>query len=200
MVNGAGRGRLGVVRGCPFATGKDRCEWQANGMAAEDDPGIRLRRWRHPDRTVRSVLGEECLVGKSPEGTVRPTTDEAPILAVVTTPALRSSTTSGQSALPSPASRSSRVGRLPCLLWTRRNWAIQANLYQDSVRWARGIVPVGVASAVRNVCTPDRRRPNRRAEPAAHPAAATTSGRRRRFGRRCRSKVRKPWAAETRVT
>jgi hypothetical protein len=129
MVNGAGRGRLGVVRGCPFATGKDRCEWQANGMAAEDDPGIRLRRWRHPDRTVRSVLGEECLVGKSPEGTVRPTTDEAPILAVVTTPALRSSTTSGQSALPSPASRSSRVGRLPCLLWTRRNWAIQANLY-----------------------------------------------------------------------
>jgi hypothetical protein len=40
----AGRCCLGVVRGCPVGTDKDRCEWHASGTAAEDDPGIRLRR------------------------------------------------------------------------------------------------------------------------------------------------------------
>jgi hypothetical protein len=45
----------------------------------------------------------------------------------------------------------------------------------------RVVVRFGVATVVRDVCTPDRRRPNRQAEPAARRAAATRSGRRRRF-------------------
>jgi hypothetical protein len=43
------------------------------------------------------------------------------------------------------------------------------------------VVLVGVATVARDACTPDRRRPNRQAGPAAGPAAATGSGRRRRF-------------------
>jgi len=43
------------------------------------------------------------------------------------------------------------------------------------------VVPFDVATVVRDVCTPGRRRPNRRAGPAARQAAATGSGRRRRF-------------------
>src|SRR5437867_8358546 len=43
------------------------------------------------------------------------------------------------------------------------------------------VVPFEVATVVRDACTADRRRPNRRAGPAARPAAATRSGRRRRF-------------------
>ena len=43
------------------------------------------------------------------------------------------------------------------------------------------VVPFDVATVVRDACTADRRRPNRRAGPAARPAAATSSGRRRRF-------------------
>jgi hypothetical protein len=37
-VNDAGRGRHGVVRGCPLGTGQDCYEWQASGTAGEDDP------------------------------------------------------------------------------------------------------------------------------------------------------------------
>jgi hypothetical protein len=37
-----------------------------------DDPGIRLRRWFHPDPTVRRVFGDPRLVGKSPEGSRQP--------------------------------------------------------------------------------------------------------------------------------
>jgi hypothetical protein len=59
---------FGVVRGCPLRTGPDRCEWHASGMAAEDDTGIGLGLWFHPDPTVRSVLGDHRLMGKSPEG------------------------------------------------------------------------------------------------------------------------------------
>jgi hypothetical protein len=33
--NRAGRGRRGVVRGCPLGTGRDRCEWHASGTAGE---------------------------------------------------------------------------------------------------------------------------------------------------------------------
>jgi hypothetical protein len=68
----AGRRGLGVGCGCPLGTDQDRCEWQASGTAAEDDPGIRLRRWLHLDHRVRPVLGDHCLVGKSPEGSRQP--------------------------------------------------------------------------------------------------------------------------------
>src|SRR6266540_1471220 len=45
----------------------------------------------------------------------------------------------------------------------------------------RVVVPFGVATMVRDAGTADRRRPNRRAGPAARRAAATGLGRRRRF-------------------
>src|SRR4029450_8423167 len=45
LVNGAGRGRFVVVRGCPLGPGGDRCEWHASGTAAEEVPGIQLRGW-----------------------------------------------------------------------------------------------------------------------------------------------------------
>jgi hypothetical protein len=61
----AGRCSLGVVRGCPLGTDEDRCEWHASGTAVEDDPGIWLRRWFYPDRTVRHVLGDHRLVGRA---------------------------------------------------------------------------------------------------------------------------------------
>src|SRR6266540_6733348 len=47
-----------------------------------------------------------------------------------------------------------------------------------SVRSVRVVVPFDVATVARAACTPDRRRPNRRAGPAARPATATGSGRR----------------------
>ena len=49
-------------------TGQVGCEWHASGTAAEDAPGIRLRRWFHPDPTVRLVFGDHRLAGKRPEG------------------------------------------------------------------------------------------------------------------------------------
>jgi hypothetical protein len=64
----AGRGRCGVVRGCPLGTGQDCCEWHVSGTAGEDDswhtvaPSVQL------DRGVRLVLGDHCIVGKSPKG------------------------------------------------------------------------------------------------------------------------------------
>jgi hypothetical protein len=66
--NGAGRGRPGVVRGCPLGTVQDRCEWHAYGTVGEDDPRTPWRRWLRLDRRVRPVLGDHRLVGKSPEG------------------------------------------------------------------------------------------------------------------------------------
>jgi hypothetical protein len=44
-VNCAGRGRCGVVPGCPLGTGHDRCDWHASGMAGVDDPGTPWRLW-----------------------------------------------------------------------------------------------------------------------------------------------------------
>jgi hypothetical protein len=35
-------------------------------------PGIRLRRWFHPEPTVRLVFGDHRLAGKSPEGSRQP--------------------------------------------------------------------------------------------------------------------------------
>jgi hypothetical protein len=37
VVDGAGHGRCGVVRGCPLRTGQDCCKWHASGTAGEDD-------------------------------------------------------------------------------------------------------------------------------------------------------------------
>ena len=62
--NGAGRGRCGVVRGCPLGTGRDRCEWHGSGTADEDDVR-RARKSRHQlDRRVRPDPGDTRLVGK----------------------------------------------------------------------------------------------------------------------------------------
>jgi hypothetical protein len=63
-----GRDSSGVVRGCPFGTGGDRCEWHACGTAGEDDPPTPWRRWLRLDWRVRAVLGDRRLVGKSPKG------------------------------------------------------------------------------------------------------------------------------------
>jgi hypothetical protein len=60
-----------LLQHCPWLSAgddHDRYEWHASGTAAEDDPGIRLRRWFRLDRRVRPVLGDHRLVGKSPEG------------------------------------------------------------------------------------------------------------------------------------
>jgi hypothetical protein len=54
-----------VVRSGPA---KDPSEWHASGTAAEDEPGIRLRRWFHPDRTVRLVFGDHRPRGQEPGG------------------------------------------------------------------------------------------------------------------------------------
>jgi hypothetical protein len=63
-VIGAGRGRWGVVHGCPLGTARDRCEWQASGTAGEDTPvgpvSIRYQR----ERTVGSVLGGRDVVAE----------------------------------------------------------------------------------------------------------------------------------------
>ena len=72
MGKGAGRVRRGIVRGCPLGTGQDRCEWHAGGTAGVGDPGIRLSRWLHPDRTVRPVFGDHRVVGESPKGSRQP--------------------------------------------------------------------------------------------------------------------------------
>jgi hypothetical protein len=53
--------------------------------------------------------------------------------------------------------------------------------YQDSVRSGHVVVPVDVGSGARDACRWGRRRPNRRAGPAARQAAATRSGRRGPF-------------------
>ena len=64
MENGAGRGRCGVVCGCPLRTGRDRCEWHGSGTADEDDVR-RARKSRHQlDRRVRPDPGDHRLVGK----------------------------------------------------------------------------------------------------------------------------------------
>ena len=68
VVNGAGRGCLSLVRGCPLGTVPDRCEWHACGTASEDDPRTPWRRWLRLDRRMRPVLGNHRLVGKSPKG------------------------------------------------------------------------------------------------------------------------------------
>jgi hypothetical protein len=58
-----------VVRSGPFRTA-------VNGTLvarpSRMTPGTRSRRWLHPDRRVRPVLGDHRLVGKSPDGSRQP--------------------------------------------------------------------------------------------------------------------------------
>jgi hypothetical protein len=44
-----------VVRGCPLATARVRCEWHGSGTADEDDGGGASRRRHQVDRRVRPV-------------------------------------------------------------------------------------------------------------------------------------------------
>jgi hypothetical protein len=67
-VIGAGRGLCGVVRCCPLGTGQDCCEWHVSGTAGEDDPWHTVAPSVQLDRGVRLVLGDHCIVGKSPKG------------------------------------------------------------------------------------------------------------------------------------
>jgi hypothetical protein len=62
--NGAGRGRCGVVRGCPLGTGWDRCEWHGSGTADEDDVRRARKSGHQLDRRVRPDPGDTRLVGK----------------------------------------------------------------------------------------------------------------------------------------
>ena len=62
-VIGAGRGRCGVVRGCPLGTDHDRCEWHGSGTA-EDNPWYACRCWVHLDHRVRAVRGNHGCMGK----------------------------------------------------------------------------------------------------------------------------------------
>jgi hypothetical protein len=61
-----------VVRSGPFRTA-------VNGtLVARPSrmmPGTRPRRWLHPDRRVRPVLGDHRLVAKSPDGSRQPVGD-----------------------------------------------------------------------------------------------------------------------------
>jgi hypothetical protein len=68
---------FGIVRGCPLGTVRDRCEWQVGGTAGEHDDARTGSDGCQLDRRVRPVLGDHCLVGKTPEGSRRPdrTTD-----------------------------------------------------------------------------------------------------------------------------
>jgi hypothetical protein len=61
---GAGRGCLGVVRGCPLETGQDCCEWHASGTASEGDLARRVQLAPSLNRRVRAVLGDHRIVAK----------------------------------------------------------------------------------------------------------------------------------------
>jgi hypothetical protein len=56
--NGAGRGRHGIIRGCPLGTGRDRCECTLVARLGRTtwQPG---RRPLYLDRRVRPVLGDQ---------------------------------------------------------------------------------------------------------------------------------------------
>jgi DDE superfamily endonuclease len=55
-------------RDCPLATARDRCLWHAGGTAGASYDAPTWRRRLQLDCRVRPVLGDHCLVGKSPEG------------------------------------------------------------------------------------------------------------------------------------
>jgi hypothetical protein len=61
--SGAGRGRRGVVRGCPLGTDHDRCEWHGSGTA-RGQPWYACRCWVHLDHRVRAVRGNHGCMGK----------------------------------------------------------------------------------------------------------------------------------------
>src|SRR4029450_5704081 len=68
VVNGAGHGRCGVVRGCPLGTGQDCCKWHASGTAGEDDTrSSGQQQSPAPPEGEANRLFTTCLVGKSPK-------------------------------------------------------------------------------------------------------------------------------------
>jgi hypothetical protein len=68
LVNGAGRGRRWVVRGCPLETGQDRCEWHGSGTAGENDDAHTYERRLSGDCGARPVQADHLLVGKPSRG------------------------------------------------------------------------------------------------------------------------------------
>lgn len=57
-----------VVRGCPFETGRDSCDWRASGTAGEFNPGAQLVRWpRLTEGRDPPSLGDG-IAGKRPAG------------------------------------------------------------------------------------------------------------------------------------
>ena len=63
LAGGAGRGRRGVVRGCPLGTDHDRCEWHGSGTT-RGQPWYACRCWVHLDHRVRAVRGNHGCMGK----------------------------------------------------------------------------------------------------------------------------------------
>jgi hypothetical protein len=62
-------------RECPLDTAGDRSLWHAGGTAGENDDARAWRR-RLPARLLgRLVLGDQCLVGRSPKGSRQPRRD-----------------------------------------------------------------------------------------------------------------------------
>jgi hypothetical protein len=77
--NGAGRGRFGLVRGCPLGTGQDRCEWHASGTASEDDVRGSLAEWPSARPQGEARLRRACLVGKGRRPAAGVTWDSNPL-------------------------------------------------------------------------------------------------------------------------
>jgi hypothetical protein len=77
--NGAGRGRFGLVRGCPLGTGQDRCEWHASGTASENDVRGNLAEWPSARPQGEARLRRACLVGKGRRPAAGVTWDSNPL-------------------------------------------------------------------------------------------------------------------------
>jgi hypothetical protein len=69
--SGAGRGRRGVVRGCPLGTDHDRCEWHGTGTA-RGQPWYACRCWVHLGQRVRAVRGNHGCSMPAELGSSRP--------------------------------------------------------------------------------------------------------------------------------
>jgi hypothetical protein len=63
--NGAGHGGPGIVRGCPLATARVRCEWHGSGTAGDDDGGEASQRRHQIDRRVRPVSKPPDLLARA---------------------------------------------------------------------------------------------------------------------------------------
>jgi hypothetical protein len=64
IMNGAGQGHRGIVRGYPLGTGHDSCEWHGSGTAGEDDVRRAWQLGHYMDQRVRPDSGDACFVGK----------------------------------------------------------------------------------------------------------------------------------------